>query len=274
MEDETGEMVFNKVKAVIDSFGLRKKFICYGGDNCNTNFGGVQRGGEKNVFNRLQDEFGQKIIGMGCNAHLAHKAIERACHQFQPHFDIEASVVKIYGYFKNITVRNTRLRQLYSGDEDQIKLLGYSNTRFIGMKNCISRILKFFELLKIFFTEEEKDPPIDLVRFFEHKLAKSLLIFVHDQCQLFEKYMKKMEGSDLTGYEAGKNMKQLVQEIDSRKIEKFELVELAQEIANLIDILPFEDVIMTKKAKQQVAYTNVMVDMPYLRNSFNRFYGR
>lgn len=112
---------------------------------------------------------------------MAHKAIERACRQFQQHSDIEATVVKIYGYFKHITVRNTRLQQLYSGDEDQIKLLGYSNTRFLGMKNCISRILKHFDLLKAYFTEEENDAPIDLIRFFEHKLAKILLIFVHDQ---------------------------------------------------------------------------------------------
>lgn len=272
LKDETGETVFNKVKQVIENFGLQQKFICFGADNCNTNFGGVQRGGDHNVFHRLQEEYGQDTIGIGCNAHLAHKSIEQACHKFQQHFDIEAIIVKIYGYFKHITVRNTRLQELCSDDEDIIKLLGYSNTRFIGMKNCIGRILKYYELLKTFFTEEEEEAPIDLVRFFEHKLSKMLLIFVHDQCQLFEKHIKAIEGNDVSGYEACKNMKHLVEEIESRKEENFESVEFAHEMVHLIDVLPFQDTIMTKK-RNGVQYTEVMVDLPYLKEMFHRFYG-
>lgn len=140
------------------------------------------------------------------------------------------------------------------------------------MKNCIGRILKNYELLKTFFTEEEEEPPIDLVRFFEHKLSKMLLIFVHDQCQLFEKHIKLIEGNDVSGYEACKNMKHLVEEIESRKEENFESVEFAHEMVNLIDVLPFQDTIMTKK-RDGVQYTDVMVDLPYLKEMFHRFYG-
>lgn len=148
LSDETGESVFNEMKSTADKFDLRSKFICFGGDRCPTNFGGVDRGGDQNVFARLREEFTErKIIGIGCNAHLIHKAIETACDKFQSFFDIEAIVVKIYGYFKHITVRNSRLQQLFSGDvSDEVKLLGYSNTRFIGFKNCIDRIIQNFSL--------------------------------------------------------------------------------------------------------------------------------
>lgn len=273
LDDETGETVFNKLKIAIEKFRLQRKLVSFGGDNCVTNFGGVQRGGDKNVYNRLQEEFGEHLVGVGCNAHLAHKAIEKACHKFQPHFDIEAIVVKIYGYFKNITVRNTRLRQLYSDDEDDIKLLGYSNTRFIGLKNCIGRILQYFDLLKDFFlNDEEDDAPIQLIRFFGHELAKVLLIFVYDQCKQFEKSIKQMEGSNVSGFEAAKQMKLLVQEIQSRRDEKFESLDLQQEMANLVDQLPFSDTITTKKNKK-AEQTEVLIDLPYLQGMFQRFHG-
>ena len=101
LNDETGESVFGEVKSTADKFNLRSKFTCFGADRCPTNFGGIDRGGEQNVFARLQKEFTeQKMIGVGCSAHLVHKAIETACHTFQSFYDIEATVVKIYGYFQ------------------------------------------------------------------------------------------------------------------------------------------------------------------------------
>lgn len=274
LDDETGETVFNQIDKVIEKFGLESKFACFGADNCVTNFGGVNRRGEQNVFGRLKEKFGDKLIGMGCNAHLAHKAIEKACHQFQPLFDIEATVVKIYGYFKNITVRNTRLRQMCSETADDVKLLGYSNTRFLGLKNCITRILEHFDLLQEFFTNgEEADAPVALIRFFEHQLAKLLLIFVRDQCQLFERTIIKMEGTSVTGCEAAKHMKELVQEIKSRKEENFTSLEFQREMDKVENNLPFQDTILTKKDNRTV-YTEVFVDSLYLQEIFRRFYGK
>lgn len=273
LDDETGETVFNRLKTVIENFGLQPKFVCFGADNCVMNFGGINRGGDKNVFARLKEKFGDKLIGIGCNAHLAQKAIEQACHKFQSHFDIEAIVVNIYSYFKNITVRNTRLQQMCSETANDVKLLGYSNTRFIGLKNCISRILQHFDLLQTFFTDgEEADAPIALIRFFEHQLAKLLLIFVHDQCQLFENTIKNMEGTYVSAFEAVKQMKQLVLAIESRKEENFTSLEFQREMDKVENELPFEDTILTKK-NNRTQYTEVLVNSPYLQEIFHRFYG-
>lgn len=152
LENETAETIFQKLQNVWTQFNLHSKVMCFAADNCPTNFGGITRGGDKNVFNRLQKEFNNRLIGSGCNAHLAHNSIQNACHKFQSFFDVEASVINIYNYFKLNTVRNTRLQKFYSIEaDDEIKLLGYASTRFLGLEKCIDRVVENFDLLQGFF---------------------------------------------------------------------------------------------------------------------------
>lgn len=270
LRDETGESLFNELKSAVEKFGLQSKFICFGGDRCPTNFGGIDRGGNQNVFARLRNEFNDQMVGVGCNAHLIHKAIETACDQFQPIFDIEAIAVKIYGYFKHITVRNSRLQQLFSGD-DEVKLLGYSNTRFIGFKNCIDRIIENFSLLKTFF-EGEKDAPIKVLQFFDHQLSKLLLIFVRDQCCLFESAIKSIEGKDVTGFEAAKSVMWLLNQIESRQEEKYASFDFQREMDKVTPQLPFTETILVKKDKG-TQNQQIEVNELYLEEIFSRFYG-
>lgn len=203
---------------------------------------------------------------------MVHKAIEVACHKFQNFFDIEATVVKIYGYFKHITVRNTRLQQFSSNDDDdEIKLLGYSNTRFIGFKKCIDRIIQNFSLLKEFF-ENESDPPVTVLKFFDHQLSKLFLIFIRDQCELFESTIKAMEGIQVLGYEVAKAVKWLLDQIESRKGEEYVSLDFEREM-NVVQLqLPFDDTILVKVGKE-VKKVNVCVNEGYLKERFDRFYG-
>lgn len=270
---ETGKAVFGKVKSIVESYGLRSKFVVFAGDNCNTNFGGVNRNGTDNIFSRLGNEYSDhELVGVGCCAHLFHKAIEKACHVFQSFFDVEAVVVKIFGYFNHITVRDTRLQQLFSEDgSNEIKLLGYSNTRFIGFKGCISRIIENFDLLKTFF-ENEKDAPLLILKFFDHQLSKILLVFVRDQCQLFESAIKSVEGDRTSGYEAAKAIHQLLDRIEARKEEQFCSIDFERELDKIEPLLPFSDTILVKQGNS-VKNVTVLVDEPYLKNIFNQFYG-
>lgn len=58
-----------------------------------------------------------------------------------------------------------------SGDaDDDIKLLGYASTRFLGLKTCIERILKHFYVLQEFFFNKA-DTSIALEKSFEHSLV-------------------------------------------------------------------------------------------------------
>lgn len=193
---------------------------------------------------------------------------------FNIFFDIEAIAVKIYGYFKHITVRNTRLQDLFSGDDadvDEVKLLGYSNTRFIGLKNCINRIIIYFDLLKEFF-ENEKDAPPNVIKFFDHQLSKLLLIFVRDQCGLFESTITSIEGREIIGYEAATSVNWLIRQIESRRDEKYASFEFQREMDKVQLQLPFVDTILVKKGKT-TQNEQVTVNDEYLEEMFFRFYG-
>lgn len=50
LEDETGETVFKSLKSVWEEFDIRSKIKAFSGDNAKENFGGITRGGNKNVF--------------------------------------------------------------------------------------------------------------------------------------------------------------------------------------------------------------------------------
>lgn len=228
LDDETGETLFKKLKSVWEKYDLWPKSKAFSGDNAKENFGGLTRGGDKNVFSRL-----------GCTAHLAHKAIEKACDQFQPFLDIEATVVNIYNFFKTSVTRNARLQRLIDADE-QLKLLGYANIRFIAFHGCTDRIIKHFDALKTFF-DAEKDTPIALGRFFDHQLAKVLLIFVRDQCAYFESVIRSLEGSDVSGYEAAQTIFPFCASIHERIDEKFTSLEFQREMTNIMESLPFTD---------------------------------
>lgn len=270
LEDETGETLFKKLELVWTKFNLRDKVMCLCADNCPTNFGGVTRGGERNLFARMQEEFDGRLIGVGCIAHLAHKSIENSCHKFQSFFDIEASVVSIYSHFKTHTVRNTRLQRLNSEDAaSEIKLLGYANTRFLGLQKCTSRIIENFDSLKQYFTTED-DAPNSLVNFFEHPISKLMLIFIRDECALFENAIRKFESTQITGYETARAIYTLMDEIRNRKDEKFMSFEFQQELDKLVDgnKIPFEDSVKTRGRLVEVT-----VDEQYIEEMTQRFYG-
>lgn len=96
MPGETSEIIFQQVKDAIDKFQLQKKVIAFCGDNANTNFGGVLRRGQNNVFYKLSQLY-PGLIGLGCAAHIAHNALRHSCDCMP--FDVEYFVVKVYSHF-------------------------------------------------------------------------------------------------------------------------------------------------------------------------------
>ncbi|XP_055307724.1 uncharacterized protein LOC129571876 [Sitodiplosis mosellana] len=268
LDDETGETLFTKLKFVWEKYDLRAKLKAISGDNAKENFGGLTRGGDKNMFSRLQKEFNNELVGIGCAAHLVHKAIEKACDQFQPFFDIEATVVNIYNYFKTSCTRNARLQHLINADE-YMKLLGYANTRFIGFHGCIDRIIKNFDALKTFF-DTEKETPVALGRFFDHHLSKLLLVFVRDQCEYFEAVIRSLEGSHVSGYEAARTIFSFCTSIRERMDENFTSLQFQQELTTIIDSLPFTDTIL-KKANKRSIHEEVFVDVEYIDEIVRKF---
>ena len=69
-------VITNCLVSTLRKNNLTQKIVAYCGDNCNTNFGGVNRKGKNNVFSYLKKELGRNIVGVGCGAHIVHNCIQ------------------------------------------------------------------------------------------------------------------------------------------------------------------------------------------------------
>lgn len=111
------------------------------GTKSNTNFGGVERSGQCNVFKKLQEGLGRQIIGVGCAAHIAHNAIQTVAGLLP--VDVKHIVKKIYSYFYIYTVRVENLKDFCEEAEMQYKrMLGYSKTRWLALSPALRESYK------------------------------------------------------------------------------------------------------------------------------------
>lgn len=176
---ETSEIIADLIIATAGRNDLMDKLVGFCGDNCVTNFGSRDRGGENNVYFRLK-QWKPSLIGIGCAAHIVHNSIKYAC-EFLP-IDMEVIVVKIFSRFYRNTVQVEVLKTLCNefDDVEYSKLLGYAKTRFLALAPAIRSILNLFEPLKKYFLEMRRCPTV-LKTFFESPLAKTWLLFLKEQ---------------------------------------------------------------------------------------------
>lgn len=182
LKGETSEMIASVILKTTEENQIKNAIVGYCADNCSTNFGSCERGGENNVFYRLRQE-NPEIIGVGCGAHIGHNSLKYAC-EFLP-IDIETIVVKIYSYFYINTVRVEALKEICSTTQmEYSKLLGYAKTRFLALGPAVGSILKLFDPLKRYFLALERIPSV-LKSFFESPTSKMWLLFVKEQVNYF-----------------------------------------------------------------------------------------
>lgn len=94
---ETAEILTNHIMSVLKKHNFDKIVVGFCGDNCNTNFSGVKRGGNKNFFALRKNELGREINGIGCCANIVHNCIQIAVDVLP--MEVVALVVQIYKYF-------------------------------------------------------------------------------------------------------------------------------------------------------------------------------
>lgn len=175
---ETSDIIVDLIKKEMSEYNITKKLVAFCGDNVNTNFGGVNRGGKNNVYAKLKENY-PNLIGIGCAAHIVHNALQSACEQLD--FDVELIVVKIYSHFYIYTVRvHSLMKFCQSVDNDYRKLLGYSKTRFLALLSSLESILDIFEGLKKYFLETTDSPQI-LQKFFSNPFSKLWCYFLKEQ---------------------------------------------------------------------------------------------
>lgn len=138
--NETSETIAKGLLEIGQQWKVTEKVVAFGADNCVTNFGGVNRNGDKNVFSRLKKELGREIVGVGCVAHIIHNAFDSACDQLP--FNIEALAVNIYKHFHIHTLRVETLKDFCDDSEmEYTKLTNHSGTRFLTLHPAVKKVI-------------------------------------------------------------------------------------------------------------------------------------
>ena len=106
---ETAELLTETLVNAIHDDGLNfESLTAFCADNTNTNFGGVARGGIKNVFAKLK-EHKSDLIGIGCFAHILHNCASSAADNLS--IDFEQFCLKICSYFNGQTCRHELFKE-------------------------------------------------------------------------------------------------------------------------------------------------------------------
>lgn len=195
------------------------KLIAFCGDNANTNFGGLERRGQCNVFHKLKEELGKPIEGIGCPAHVLHNTVSTAAGMLS--VDVEVIVLKIYNYFAIYTVRTEKLKEFCSYVEmNHQTLLSHSRTRWLSLMPAVERILKLWTPLKNFFDAEDRAPKI-IANFFKNPMAEIYFLFLHSNLGLFEKNIKTVEMNKISIIEIRKILRETQRIMIERKSTNF-----------------------------------------------------
>lgn len=200
---ETGEQIFEMLQETWTEWNFRNKIIAYSADNAPLNFGSVDRSGDKNVFARMQSEFNDNLIGVGCLAHILHNAPNDACLAIIP-YDFNQILTLIYKQFNTSTKQSESLKAFCEEmDIEFQKIKSCPNTRFIAKKDSIDSVLRVLSPLKSYFeSNPTKNVPLVIKKFFKDPLHKFYLVLVRDLCEMFEHAILKIEGDDICGNEA------------------------------------------------------------------------
>lgn len=191
LQDEKSETIANYIIKYLTKFNLLEKCIAFSADNCNTNFGGIKRAGENNVYYKLKSKLEKDLIGIGCPVHITSNSAKTGFDSFP--VDVELICIKIFNFFSIYTVRTESLKEFCSFAEIEYKnLLGHSGTRWLSLFPAVNRILEVFPALKSYFLSIDNCPVI-LERFFNSNLSEAFLYFVHSLQYVFHERSKEME---------------------------------------------------------------------------------
>ena len=187
---KTAEILSKYLFSVLDQTKLKDKLIGFCADNCNTNFGGIKRRGQNNVFYRVKNNVKRDLVGIGCTIHIVHNCLQHAVDSLPV---CVGSLVKIYKLFYIYTVRVFELKEFCDfADVEHQRLLQHGNTRFLSLLPALERVLEMFEALKSYFNLQEHCPTF-IRQCFENPTQELNLWFVYEQLKYFNETMLKLE---------------------------------------------------------------------------------
>ena len=188
-------------------------------DNTNTNFGGAERRGEKNVFKKVTEKIGRNLVGVGCGAHIVHNSAKTACDMLP--VDVEVAINKIFSFIYIYTVIVKKFKDFCEFVDVQYKaVLNCGVTRWLSLLSAVERMLNLFDALKEFFKAELHCPTF-LANFFEDPCSELWLWFVHSQMSLFNTTLLTVQKEDSTALEVAFEIRLLKRKWLSRRDKKF-----------------------------------------------------
>lgn len=208
LSGENAQMIIDMLKAAWTKWNIRNKINSYSADNAPLNFGSIERGGSGNVFARMQREFNNNLIGIGCLAHILHNTTKDACLNNIP-YDFNHILSLIYKQFNTSTKQTEAIKSFCEEMEIEYKRVkSCVNTRFLAKKTSIISVLRVLGPLF-----PSKKVPIVLKKKFDDPMHKFYLILVRDLCEMFEDAVLKVEGNLIFGNEALKIVDDLMNKL-------------------------------------------------------------
>lgn len=189
--NETSETIASYVTDTLKSLGIAEKCTAFGGDNTNTNFGGLKRKQGNNIFTKLKASLNKNLVGVGCPAHILHNTIQQGADILN--IDIECIVIKLHNYFSIYTVRTEALKSYCDFvNVEHKQLLCHSKTRWLSLFPAIQRVIEMYDALKSYFSSIPNAPKV-LLNFFENKLSMAYLWHLHSLMSVFNDKIKNTE---------------------------------------------------------------------------------
>lgn len=219
LENETAVRISELLTESLKKHELLEKCIAFSGDNCSTNFGGINRAGQNNVYYHMKQATQCDLVGVGCPAHLLHNTARHGFDRLD--VDIEAFVLKIYGYFSIYTVRTEELKKFCSFvDTEYKKVLKHSKTRWLSLMPTVERIIHLYAALKSYFNSID-NPPKLLEDFFKEEINEAYLWFVHSLMSMFQSNIQSIEAADYSLIEAISVIDNVRKQLSERLAQKF-----------------------------------------------------
>ena len=94
---ETAEILSKYLLSVLDQTKLWDKLIGFCANNCNTNFGGIERRRQNSVFYKVKDNDKRNLVGIGRTIHIVYNCLQHAVDTTP--VCVESLVVKVYEFF-------------------------------------------------------------------------------------------------------------------------------------------------------------------------------
>lgn len=203
---ETGEFVAWAIKETIAEYQIpEEKIVAICADNCPTNYGSVKRGGDNNVFAHLRKTFGDKLIGIGCLAHVLNNALKNAADMIKFKGDTFSKILSLlHCYFEREGNRKGRFSRLMISLGCASAYLkkptrSYCKTRWLTTGPALDAIVSNYDALYFYFDKEEEGKHLDKFKpFFEDEDTYPWLVILRAIASEFEEAITEIESQGMT----------------------------------------------------------------------------